>query len=408
MRIIVNTATANKPFPSLSEHYVIKSMDRKSNAVRRYVDKNMYAVAASRIEDDMVICMSAKMIRTPTIFQISTNRWFIGPEFQIEFGSGNMNDIKKTTFDPIIFTLQLLGTTTGKHQGITPARQPVEITHLKEVIFKSLFNITVNESVSLMINMLATQNFAMLEDINLYYNTSAMMVKNKDKNLYRGVFLPDGIETKSLEYKIYCLAKFSSELVITYTFVGDITYKKIVTVNCTETRDLAKSLKLKYPSSIFDPNVKVIPITISQEIGQIEIQSFEAVQVKEPISEVTLVAPETKQGYQISSTKPAYLNFKCSSATDSKVRHGVVTAYLKSMNRVLKVETLVVCDSTPNETVSVLLTIGSVLYFLVGSIIAVLAVIHFYGRLKQLKAKKLESLPETRRRPDQIVIQMTD
>lgn len=408
LRLIINTMSADEPYPLLSENYVIKETDRKSKAVRRYVDKNMYSIGASNIEDELDICMTATMMKTPSILQISTNRWFIEPEFQIEIERNSNEKLNNVMFDPIIFTMQQLGTSTGKHENLNPVRLPVEITDQNETILKSLFNITVNESSSLMVSILATDSFAMLDDVQVYYNTSAMMVKNKDRNLYRGVFFPDGVETKFVEYKIYCLARFKSDLVITYTFVGDITYKKIVTVDCKETRDLAKSLKLNYPSSIADPNVKIIPITVSQEVGQIEIQSFEAVKVKEPIAEVSLVAPETKQGYLISSKSTAYLNFKCTPATTQEVRQGIVTAYIKSMNRVFKIESQVVCDSQPNETASVLLSIGSVLFFIFGTVLAILAVFHVYGRLKQLKARKLEPLPDTRRRYDQIVIQVTD
>jgi hypothetical protein len=398
MRVIVHNYQDNHTLPEAFGAYTIRSLDKKKLFVRSYTDRNLFSVAASDIERPMVIVFTQELLGEKLLLQLSASPKFTHPQIVIGILHGVREPVSETNVVPMQFSMQLLNGDGGKPINFNMPSEKVEMSGDFVETFVSNFNVSVSESASLTATVLPITCYAMLEDIQTFYDPQALMIKNLDRNKYRGWLLTDGTETKPMVFKIYCLGSTFANLTIDFKFVGGITYRKLVTINCSHSNDLAKDLSLNFPSTLNSPRVRLVPLTVSEAVGIIEIQSFEPGRVASPISYVKLIAPESKQGMYLDHNRPAYLEFGCLPGSSKQGHHGVVTGHLKAMGRVFKIETAVTCDEQPDQTTSLLLTLGSLLYVFVAIPLALLAAFHFYGRVKALKSQRLqETKVHTRR-----------
>lgn len=398
MRIVVYREQDNFTLPEAFGAYSIKPLNRKLAFVRSYADRNLFSVAARDVEKPMVILFTQELLGEKLILEFSTSPKFKTPQIKIGISHGHMEAVADTKVVPMQFTMQLLNAGDGKPVNYNMPSDKVEMSGDFVETFVSNFNINITESASLTASVMPIMCYAMITDVQTFYDQSALMVKNSNRNRYRGILLTDGTETQFMEFKLYCLSTRTVNLTLDFKFVGGITYRKLIEVNCSHSVDLAKDLTLEFPKNLNSPRVRIVPLTVSEAVGVLEIQSFEPGKIAAPISYVKLVAPSSKQSLLLDQKRPAYLEFGCLPCSGHESHHGIVTGYLKAMGRVFKIETAVVCNEEPSQATSLLLTLGSVLYVFVAIPMAILAAVYFYGRVKTLKRQRQEETKVQMRR----------
>ena len=408
MRIVVYREQDNFTVPEAFGSYSIRSVDRRDNLVRQYSDRNLFSVSERHIEKPMVILLTEELLSEKLVLQFSAFPKFKKPQISVGIMHNNREELAATKTVPLQFNMQLLNPGVGKSSTITVPSEKVEMTGNFVTTFISNFNISVEETASLMVSFLPITGFTMLADVQLFYNPAALMVKNQNRHKYRGRLILDGEETQFMEFKIYCLESLAANLTIDMKFVGDITYRKQIAIECAHSHDLAKDLRFEHPQRVNSPRVRMIPLAVSEAIGSVEVQSFEAPRLNPPVSYVRLVAPATRQGQVIDYRRPAYLEFGCSQTSGSRAQVAIVTGQLKAMNRVFKIESEVSCEEEGSQATSLLLTLGTLLYIFVAIPLAVLAATHFYGRVKDLKERKATDQRSQMKRVVEMVQQGSD
>jgi hypothetical protein len=381
----------NKAMPVEAHKYLLRGIDPRFDFIQRYNDKNLYAIKQSYVERPFLLILANKLSFSQTFLQLSQDPTFKIVDASVTILHSQITLIEHEKLEPISFIVEHKSTNLSTVAQNSSIKKMIDNT---TVFYNDTYSISLKESSFLMIQMMSHYGYQILEDIETTFQTDQLLIKEPALDKIRGRLMTSGAETPQLQFSLYCLKQGQFSFDILIRFVGDLTFNLRFNTTCEKEVDLIwpQNGAIHMPETMHQTGSRIIPLTISKDIGRIVVNGFSSDSLT-PIKSVKLIGPQLSNGWwSLEWDKPAYLEFECypQVSTEASARIGVVSVSLEYHGKTLASQVSVRCDDVEIEKVSAFLKAGVAILCLFITIVALVVARIFYNGVKSLKSTKLQ------------------
>ena len=240
------------------------------------------------------------------------------------------------------------------------------------------YNMTINKSMNMRMNMMNMNGYIILYDIDVVYDSSKIVVdKMYDDSIYEDLQgMGDYI---TLQYKIVCMHRGVYDIRIDSTYVDGYVYSIYVHMNCTD------SIDIQIDDSIVSYDIHNDYIYLSIRDNKYETIYINNVSVSSDIYTSIHMNNIYRETYMMDNTNVSYIRYMC----DDTSMHSIdvyMTIYGHSIHKRMRVSCNHISYDTSNN---VYINTSIILSYIIISIVAYIVIVFYYNKLIGLKQRKI-------------------